>query len=323
MTDTAQRRILVLDDSSVTRLAVAESLQDSGGVYVIDAARSADQALERVQQAPYVLALVAVQILGDYGHEFVEALRQPTPGLPVVLMDEDGASELPDVATRLEADGYVFKPFTMDHMREIVERASEQAGEPLAPRSPTRPMPTEQRPHETNRLGQAGQPTADLSGHRLLEDLVVDTGAHCVLLTNSSGYPIDVAGQTRNLHLPTLGALIAATFAAGAELSRQLGNVSDFRASHHDGPDSSIYTYEVMPDLLLAVVFGTQAKCGAVWLFAKRAAAAWAALGPRPTQATHLEPGEDLMPAFDAELSQLFDGGGEQSMEADGASAAS
>jgi DNA-binding NarL/FixJ family response regulator/predicted regulator of Ras-like GTPase activity (Roadblock/LC7/MglB family) len=322
MTDSAQRRVLVLDDTPVTRLAVVESLLDSGSTYIVDSARSVDQALERVQQTTYVLALVDSHILGDYGHDFVEALRQPAPGLLVVLMDEDESAALPDRATRCGADGYVFKPFTMDHMREIVERAAEYTDEPHAQPSPTRPRLTERRAREGERVGQASLPSAELPGHKLLEDLVVDTGAHCVLLTSSSGYPIDVAGQTSNLHLPTLGALIAATFAAAAELSRQLGNVSDFRASHHGGPDSSIYTYEVMPDLLLAVVFGAQTKCGAVWLFAKRTAAALAALGPRPTPTAYLQADEDLTPAFDSELSQLFGDAGEQPMQADTASAA-
>jgi CheY-like chemotaxis protein len=126
-------------------------------------------------------------------------------------------------------------------------------------------------------------PAAPLSGplspsvRQSLETLCADARARCVLLITTSGYPVDGEGQTQGLHLPTLGALIAANFAAAAELSRQLGNAADFRASHHQGPDSHIYTYKVSQDLLLAVIFGAESRAGAVWLFAKRAAAALAA----------------------------------------------
>jgi predicted regulator of Ras-like GTPase activity (Roadblock/LC7/MglB family) len=143
--------------------------------------------------------------------------------------------------------------------------------------------------------------------HDTLERLLGDTRARCVLLITAAGYPVDSAGKTYGLHLPTLGALIAATYAAAAELAVQLGNASDFRASHHQGPDSDIYTCEVNKDLLLATVFGEESQAGAVWLFAKRAAAALDVQQPKESQPISL--GVELTKQLEAQIDSLFDNG--------------
>ena len=138
-----------------------------------------------------------------------------------------------------------------------------------------------------------------------LEKLLAETRARAVLLITTDGYPVDAAGATQGLHLPTLGALISADFAAAAELSRLLGNPSDFRASHHQGSHCHIYTYMANEDLLLAVIFDKESRAGAVWLFAKRA-------GEDIADELALQPAlvgldQDLAPEMDAKLDELFE----------------
>ncbi len=143
-----------------------------------------------------------------------------------------------------------------------------------------------------------------------LEALLADTRARCVLLIDADGYAVDAVGWTYGLHIPTLATLIAATYAASAELSRLLGNRSIFNASHHQGPDCNIYTYQVNKDLLLAVVFGSESISGAVWLFAKRTAEALVSLGPEQPSALGVK--GDLAAAMVEGLNQLFNGASQE-----------
>jgi len=200
-------------------------------------------------------------------------------------MAAHGTAELRETVLRQGIAGYVDKPFTMHQMREIIERAVGRADNRGAHHSGAHPV----------------QP----SMHRLLEVLLADTRARCVLLMTSAGYAVDAVGRTRDLHVPIVDALITANFAAAAELARLLGNRSDFKASHHQGPDCNIYTHRVNKDLLLAVVFGPESTSGAVWLFAKRAADALASVFA--DQPSTVKFGGDLATPIEAELDQLFD----------------
>ena len=297
------KRVLVVDDALATRLAVAESLQTSGpapqgGAYVIEAAPSSAEALALLEQGPCLLVLADLGLLGAEPAEWLQAARQLAPKARFFLMADYGDTRIADAAVRLGADGHLIKPFTLDHMREIVERASDHA-EDCAGQA--------DQPARFEPAPSAGNAEARLppSVPRILERLLADTGARCILLLTGSGHPVESAGRTGDVHVPTLGALIAANFAAAAELSRQLGNQSDFRASHHDGAECSVYTYEAANDLLLAVVFGAQSKPGAVWLFARRAAAELAYLAP--TKTTPLPSAAGLASDIDAELSRLLE----------------
>ncbi|MBN1318528.1 MAG: roadblock/LC7 domain-containing protein [Anaerolineales bacterium] len=107
--------------------------------------------------------------------------------------------------------------------------------------------------------------------------LQTDTGARCVVLLNSSGYPIETAGATNGLDVSSIGALVAANFAAAAELARLLGRGSVFKSSYHEGlgeTDQNIFAYNVNGDVLLAVIFGEKSKPGIVWYCTRRTAAA-------------------------------------------------
>jgi len=299
-----RKRVLVVDDALATRLAVAESLQPGGaarqdGGYAIEAAASSEEALAVLEKGPCILVLADLALLGVQPAEWLQSTRQLAPRAQVFLMADYGNNQLAAAATQLGADGHVIKPFTLDHMREIVERAADHA-EGSNDRAAPLPADVHAAPE---RSPDARFP---LALPQVLEQLLADTGARCILLLTASGHSVEVAGRTRELHVPTLGALIAANFSAAAELSRQLGNQGDFRASHHDGAECSVYTYEAADDLLLAVVFGAQSKPGAVWLFAKRAAAELAYLAP--TKNTPLPSAEGLASGIDAELSRLLEG---------------
>lgn len=300
--------VLVVDDEPIMRAAVAESLQQMGDKYSIDLASSGGEALSKIQSGSYSLLLTDSEMHDMNGLRLARLARRLSPDTRIVLMADQRRSGMRESAIRDGLDGFLDKPFTMNQIRTAVTRAlpsgkdsedsysgpeaSVRHGDAFADHSA--PVDLPQAAHSEVEVTQA------------LEDLLRVTHARCALLVRSDGYPVAAAGQTANLHLPSLAVLVSATFAATAELSRQLGNESLFKASHHDGPDCNIYSCAVTDDLLLSVVFGQQSLPGAVWLFAKRLAAKLASVQSQPEPEPAL--GADLAAAIDGQLDDLFAG---------------
>jgi DNA-binding NarL/FixJ family response regulator/predicted regulator of Ras-like GTPase activity (Roadblock/LC7/MglB family) len=287
--------VLVIDSEPLTRVAVVEAMQEYSSHPPVDWAGDANTARVMLRRKPYSLVLLDEQVPGIISRDFAHSVHHTSPQTRVILMDESGSAEVRETAARWGFDGHLCKPFTVREICDVVDGVDKAMSEKQSYAGVNRQAKPVAQSEAANAsrnlrgmaplhglglpghapLPPASAPTAAVppSARESLESLWSDTRARCVLLITTSGYPVDAVGQTRGLHLPTLGALIAANFAAAAELSRLLGNPADFRASHHQGPDSQIYTYKASQELLLAVIFGEESRAGAVWLFAKRAAA--------------------------------------------------
>lgn len=310
------RLVLVVDSEPLTRVAVMEALQTCGDGYSVEWAGDGRHAWSMLRRGAYSLILIDADTPGLALAEFARAARSTSPAARLLVIGRSSPSELHETAHRWKLDGYLAKPFTLSAIYELVAPISGAPKQPAVasevrqepPQAATSPTPVSRPDQQHPAEAPTSTPSAQaLNLHDILERLLSDTRARCVLLITAAGYPVDSAGQTYGLHLPTLGALIAATYSAAAELASQLGNSSDFRASHHQGPDSDIYTYEVNKDLLLATVFGEESQAGAVWLFAKRAAAALNAQQPKETPPVAL--GAELTKQLEAQIDSLFDTG--------------
>jgi CheY-like chemotaxis protein len=298
-------KVLVVDSEPIMRAAVAESLDSLRDRYVVELASSSIEALAKVRRAPYAVVLAEHEMPVMNGLGLAKAVRELSPETRVVLMAASGSATLRQSAAQEGLDGYIEKPFTINQIQRAVQRAVETG-------SPGESVPLTRSPAELSSsapgsalISATGDEPEDAEVRQVLEQLAANTRARCVLLVRSDGGAVDAAGHTRGLHLPTLSALIAATYAATVELSRQLGNSSIFRASHHQGLESNIYTCEVSDDLLLAVVFGRESLAGAVWLFAREAAAGLGTIFAHRSTGPAVE--GDLASAIDAELEHLFD----------------
>jgi CheY-like chemotaxis protein len=298
------KRVLVVDDEPVMRVGLAEILEQLGSGYVIETSSNGREALAMIRSNNYSLVLTDYKMLGMNGLQLARAIRRLSPDTRVVLMTAYSTSQLRNTALRLELDGYVDKPFSVDQIRKLVERIVEN-GEKEDLQHSTAPPMRSPIPAEVSQ-DTVAEPSAPISIHGLLEGLLADTHARCVLLVSSAGYLVDSAGRTHGLPVPSLSALIAADFAAAAELSLLLGNPSVFKASHHEGTECHVYTCHVNEDMLLAVVFGARSQSGAIWFFAKRTAAALDSLTPDPMSTVEYE--GDLATDVDAELEKLFEG---------------
>jgi two-component system, response regulator, stage 0 sporulation protein F len=279
------KRILIVDDEPNVTLILSRSLDKLDKKYEVETAQSGEEALSKIENKPYALVITDYKMPEMNGLDLAMAVRRIAPETQVILMTAHGTRSLQNTADGLDLDGYIDKPFKLSEIREIVEAAvsSTEVADPY-------------------RSGEQGVEDAVLAH---LVSLQEDTGARCVMLLSSGGYPIEIAGMTKGLDTSTVGALVAANFMAAIELSKMLGNTSIFKSSYHEGPDYNIYAYDVNGDLLLAVIFGTEAKTGAVWHFTKHTALELAELDLN--QAPEALPGdEDMLESLDDEFDLAF-----------------
>lgn len=280
------KRVLIVDDEPNVAVVLADGLEKLGDDYIIETANSGESALAKIRQQPYALVVTDYKMPGMNGLDLAQAIRQISPATQVILMTAYGTAGLRDSVERMEV-GYIDKPFTMEQIREIVERAVGYA--------------------ETRRQEdpyRSGQRALAHSVIEALRELRAETGARCVLLLSAGGYPVETVGQTVGLDVNSVGALVAANFLAAAELARLLGNRTIFKSSYHEGPDYNVYSYDINGDLLLAVVFGAESKPGLVWFYTKQTAAALLPLLNEPAEAVKLP--ADWEAAVDAQWDQLL-----------------
>ena len=113
--------ILVVDDEDGVRQVLVRWLESSG--YAAASARSADEALARLETNPVAVVLCDIRMPGHDGLWLAGKIRQRYPQTAVIMSsgvhDTDAASE----CTRQGVVDYLVKPFGRDRLREAVGRA--------------------------------------------------------------------------------------------------------------------------------------------------------------------------------------------------------
>ena len=119
-----KRRILIVDDEpDLLRL-----LEDSIELYCegceVVPVSNAYAALEQLERQPFDLILTDYQMPGMNGLELASMVYRKSPGTPVVLVTAHRNSFwLQQEARSLDLVGFLQKPFTLAHIRELLERS--------------------------------------------------------------------------------------------------------------------------------------------------------------------------------------------------------
>ncbi len=97
-------------------------------IYRVLTALSAEEAQKVVAAGPVDVILLDVILPGLDGVEFLKQLRGAHPGLPVVMISGTPSIRPVMRALDLGACDYIRKPFDIDELRLVVERALKAAG---------------------------------------------------------------------------------------------------------------------------------------------------------------------------------------------------
>ena len=116
-------RILLIEDDSQLAANLGQVLED-GGFTVTHSARG-DDGLRRASDAAFDAVLTDLRLPGLGGLDLVRQLHETQPRLPVVLMTAHGTIETAIEATKLGAYDYLQKPFEMEELLALLQKASD------------------------------------------------------------------------------------------------------------------------------------------------------------------------------------------------------
>ena len=116
-------RILVVDDESLMREFISESLSSKG--YEVDAAENGAKALELINSETYDLILTDFKMPKVTGMDVLRKAVEKMPGVKVVIMTAYGTIENAVEAMKIGAFDYITKPFGVEEVLLLVKRALE------------------------------------------------------------------------------------------------------------------------------------------------------------------------------------------------------
>ena len=111
--------ILVVDDDPGVRFALTEVLRERG--HRVVTAASGHEALGKLEGVDVVVTDLAMP--GMDGLELVSRIAARSPDLPVVLVTAHGSDQMVRIAQGRGARGCVRKPFDIDEIATVIERA--------------------------------------------------------------------------------------------------------------------------------------------------------------------------------------------------------
>ncbi len=115
-------RILVADDEESMRWVLSKALRKKG--FTVDLARDGDEALRLIRSESYDLAILDIKMPGINGLDLLDKVREFKSDLLVVIMTADAGMKNAVEAMKRGAYDYLTKPFDLDVMDAIVEKAN-------------------------------------------------------------------------------------------------------------------------------------------------------------------------------------------------------
>ncbi len=117
------KRILVVDDEESVRWALTKALERAG--YRVDLAADGPGGFAAAENPEVDLVLLDVRLPGRDGLAVLRDLRKRRPDLPVIMMTAYGTLQVAVEAMKQGAYDYIGKPFDMDEVLLVVEKALE------------------------------------------------------------------------------------------------------------------------------------------------------------------------------------------------------
>jgi len=116
-----KQRILVVDDEEKLRRVIELQLMTAG--FDVDKAGSAEEGLKLAERAD--LVLTDLKLPGMDGLELLAAIRRQNMQSPVIVMTAFGTIEVAVEAMKAGAVDFLMKPFSLDHLMAVVQKALE------------------------------------------------------------------------------------------------------------------------------------------------------------------------------------------------------
>ncbi|HER25249.1 MAG TPA: sigma-54-dependent Fis family transcriptional regulator [Candidatus Atribacteria bacterium] len=118
------RKILVIDDEQNIRKMLNRVLSPEG--FIVKEADNGLEALKRIQEENYSLALLDLKMPGLNGIDTLKKIREYDINFPIIMMSAYGSILEAVEAMKLGALDYLIKPFDIEELKIIIDRAIKQ-----------------------------------------------------------------------------------------------------------------------------------------------------------------------------------------------------
>jgi DNA-binding NtrC family response regulator len=115
------RRVLIVEDERRLRDMLLISVRDMG--WDPTGAGSAESAFRLMEQSPFAIALVDLNLPGIDGLELCERIRQRSRTMQFIVLTGFGNLDFARRAIRVEASDFLIKPCRMDELESAIQRA--------------------------------------------------------------------------------------------------------------------------------------------------------------------------------------------------------
>src|SRR6476661_964938 len=119
-----QKHLLIVDDESALREAIAERLADHG--FVVEQAPSGEQALERLADFAFDILITDLRLPGIDGRKVVESAIERYPDIIPIVITGYGTVKDAVEAIKQGAADFITKPFQFDALLHVLRSALEQ-----------------------------------------------------------------------------------------------------------------------------------------------------------------------------------------------------
>ena len=116
-----KKRILLVEDEEKLRRVIELQLASAG--FEVDKTGAAEEGLKIVDRADMVLT--DLRLPGMNGLQFLSLIRRQNSQVPVVVMTAFGSIETAVESMKAGATDFLLKPFSLDHLMQVVNKALE------------------------------------------------------------------------------------------------------------------------------------------------------------------------------------------------------
>ncbi len=120
MTNSADQRVLVVDDEESIRWVLKRGLEREG--YAVSTATDGEEALKRFKAEPFPVVFLDIRMPGPSGFEVMEAMKATHPDVFVVIITAQATMENAIAAMKQGAYDYLTKPFNIEGVTGLMDR---------------------------------------------------------------------------------------------------------------------------------------------------------------------------------------------------------
>ena len=117
-------RILVVDDEEMIREMLFDVLSQAG--YTAKTAKDGNDAIAQIENEPFEIVITDLKMPGMSGLELLQRVQKINPDICVLIITAYSTVESAVSAMKLGAYDYICKPFELEEMKVIIERAVER-----------------------------------------------------------------------------------------------------------------------------------------------------------------------------------------------------